>query len=768
MNLHKIITLVVCLFGSGLVHAKPPAPPSNLRVKALGVNSFLLEWKDNSTDEAGWEIRVALGANSGPKRFLMFPVPGATSYVVLTNDLSGKALNFQLAAYKGASGAEEISKPTSVVTVTALATATFGKPANLTAKALDDGRIRLIWKDFSTTEQGYQIQYRKGSGKWKDFGNTNPDLTFRLTGSGFLPGTIYSFRVRAFKQTPAIYTKFSNVAKTTTQAFRAPSSLVATAAGDAAISLKWKDRSSIESGYEIESKSGNGAFTKLGDVAANVSSTVPITGFSFNTDHQFRIRAFRVVGALREYTAYSNLALTKTPSLAAPTELAGTAVSNNSVKLTWKHSSAREFGFQIQYRLAGSTDYQIAGTVAANVNEYTVTGLTPGKTYDFQTRAYDFSSYSAFSSVVPVTTRGATLEGDADPPIFWNTSFVHQVGVTNPANLQSLEVTGLPAGLTYEASNRTISGTTTEEGVKLVTLKAAFNDGTNQDATLTLRIVRQQAPPVVAAAFNTVDLSVGGASSVPTSGKFSDPDTADARRIETTLGNFDVILYPSATPVTVANFITYADAGRYNGMFFHRSISDFIVQGGGYRHDGADFLGVTKSPAIQNEPGISNLVGTVAMAKLPGNPNSATSEFFVNVNDNSANLDEQNSGFTVFGRVAGSGLTLLNQINDLPVEKYTVSVDGSSTLLEDVPMNDTAAPAVMDPSKLVKVTAVTAVPILRYEVLSGNEAVATAVVNGTDVNISGVGAGSTTITVKAFDLDGGMVSQTIPVNVTMP
>jgi cyclophilin family peptidyl-prolyl cis-trans isomerase len=177
---------------------------------------------------------------------------------------------------------------------------------------------------------------------------------------------------------------------------------------------------------------------------------------------------------------------------------------------------------------------------------------------------------------------------------------------------------------------------------------------------------------------------------------------------------------------------------------------------------------VTKSPAIQNEPGISNLVGTVAMAKLPGDPNSATSEFFVNVNDNSANLDEQNSGFTVFGRVAGNGITLLNQINDLPVEDYTVSVDGSSKLLEDVPMNDTAAPAVMDPAKLVKVTAVTAVPILRYEVVSGNEAVATAVVNGTEINISGVGPGSTTVTVKAFDLDGGMVSQTIPVNVTAP
>lgn len=768
MNLPTIFFAIFCLIGSGLASAKAPAPPSNLKVKALGVNSFLLEWKDNSTDETGWEIRVSLGATSTPKRFLMLPVPGATSYVVLTNDLRGKTLAFQLAAYKGASGAEEISAPTSVVTATALATATFGNPAKLTAKALDDGRIRLVWKDNSTTEQGYQIQYKKGSGKWQSFGNTNPDLTFRLTGSGFQPSTGYSFRVRAFKQSPAIYTKFSNVAKATTQAFRAPSSLVATVEGDAAISLKWKDRSAIESGYEIETKSGTGAFAKLGEVPANVSSTSPITGFSFDTDHQFRIRAFRLVGTAREYTAYSNLAPAKTPLLAAPTELAGTPVSNTSIKLTWKHTSEREFGFQVQYRATGSTEFTIAGTVAANVNEYTVAGLVPGKTYEFQARAYDFSSYSAFSALATASTTGASLEGDADPPIFWNTSFVHQIGVTNPANLQSLEVTGLPAGLTYQESSRTISGTTTEEGVKLVTLKAAFTDGSNQDATLTLRIIRQQAPPAVAAAFDPVNLLAGGVSSVATSGKFTDPDTADARRIETTMGSFDIILYPAATPLTVANFLSYADAGRYSGMFFHRSVSDFIVQGGGYRHDGSGFLGVTKSAAVQNEPGISNLVGTVAMAKLPGDPNSATSEFFVNVNDNSANLDEQNSGFTVFGRVAGNGMVLLNQINDLPVADYTLSVDGSSRLLEDVPMNDSAAPAAMDPGKLVKVISVSGIPLLRYEVVSGNEAVATAVVNGAHVDITGTGPGSTTITVKAFDLDGAMVSQTIPVNVTVP
>jgi cyclophilin family peptidyl-prolyl cis-trans isomerase len=270
-------------------------------------------------------------------------------------------------------------------------------------------------------------------------------------------------------------------------------------------------------------------------------------------------------------------------------------------------------------------------------------------------------------------------------------------------------------------------------------------------------------------------VAAGNTSPVSITGKFADPDTGEARRVTTTLGSFDIILYPLATPGTVNNFLRYADDGLYNSTFFHRSIDDFIVQGGGYSHNGTSFSKVVAFPAIQNEPGISNVAGTVAMAKIGGQPNSATSEFFVNLNDlnahdpnnpNGANLDEQNEGFSVFGRIAGTGMNVVNQINALPSQDYTVTVDGSSRRLDDVPMNVAPpVPAVMDPTKLVKVTSVAPVPILRYEVTSGDPAIATAVVNGTNVDITGVATGTTTITVKAIDLDGQMVSQTIPLTV---
>lgn len=768
MNFLK--TLAILFASTGFAAAKAPKPPSNFTVKPLGVNSFLLEWQDNSKNEKGWDIRVSLGDTSSPKHFLFLPNPNLTSYVVLTQNLSGKTLSFQLAAYNGNTGSEKISKPTKAVSVTALEGATFGNPLDLTAKPMDDGRIRIAWKDKSTTEEGYQIEYRKGSDKWAVFATINPGVNFSIPASGFEPDTSYSFRVRAFKQFPAIFTKYSNVATAKTLPFRAPGDLTAMAEADGAISLKWKDRSSREDGYEIETKTGTAAFSKLGEVGPNVVSTNAITGFSFNTDVQVRVRGFRTVSSARVYTDYSNVVTVKTTNLAAPEGFAAQVLDDTSVKLTWKDASARETGYQVEYRETGAANYNDPVSLAANAKEHTLTGLSPHKSYDVRVRSYQgfppfFGSYSAYTPVVVATTKDG-FTGDLNPPIFWNTSFLHTISVSRTSELSSLTVTGsLPSGIVFNSTNRTISGTTTFDGYKTVSLKAVFKDGWTTTRPFTLRVIRQPSAPLAGTAFGPVQVAVGSTSSASLTGKFSDPDTAEARRLVTTKGNVDIILYPSATPITVDNFLDYADGGRYAGTFFHRSPDNFVVQGGGYSHNGSAFSKVQTFAAIKNEPGISNVAGTVAMAKIGGQPDSATSEFFVSIGDNSANLDAQNEGFTVFGRVAGAGMTVMNAINDLPRKNYTVTVGTTSTTLEDVPMDAATAPASMDPSKLVKITSVSTPPILSYEATSVDSGIATAVVNGNNVDITGVATGSTTIHVKATDLDGQSVTQDIAVTV---
>jgi len=126
-------------------------------------------------------------------------------------------------------------------------------------------------------------------------------------------------------------------------------------------------------------------------------------------------------------------------------------------------------------------------------------------------------------------------------------------------------------------------------------------------------------------------------------------------RVVRFLGNggeeFDIELFGAEAPLTVRNFLNYVESGRYNASMIHRSVPGFVIQGGGFFLNGDTIEPVKTDAAMPNEFGISNLRGTVAMAKLGENPNSATSQWFINLKDNTADLDSENGGYTVFGRV---------------------------------------------------------------------------------------------------------------------
>ena len=153
----------------------------------------------------------------------------------------------------------------------------------------------------------------------------------------------------------------------------------------------------------------------------------------------------------------------------------------------------------------------------------------------------------------------------------------------------------------------------------------------------------------------------------------------------TNMGQFCIELFETQTPLTTANFLSYIDSDAYKNGIFHRSVPKFVIQGGEFKivdnADGEKLASVNTFPPITNEFKISNTRGTVAMAKLPGDPNSATSQWFVNLADNSLNLDNQNGGFTVFGRVIFDGMSVIDAIGKLPI----VNLGGSLT---DAPLKD--------------------------------------------------------------------------------
>jgi len=133
--------------------------------------------------------------------------------------------------------------------------------------------------------------------------------------------------------------------------------------------------------------------------------------------------------------------------------------------------------------------------------------------------------------------------------------------------------------------------------------------------------------------------------------------------INTNFGEIPVLLFDDAAPNTVANFLSYVESGEYTDAIFHRAIVGFVLQSGGFRSTptGAFLLEeVVEQDPIANEFGISNTRGTLAMAKLGGDPDSATSQWFINLDDNSSNLDNQNGGFTVFGEV--EDFTVIDEI----------------------------------------------------------------------------------------------------------
>jgi cyclophilin family peptidyl-prolyl cis-trans isomerase len=150
-------------------------------------------------------------------------------------------------------------------------------------------------------------------------------------------------------------------------------------------------------------------------------------------------------------------------------------------------------------------------------------------------------------------------------------------------------------------------------------------------------------------------------------------------RLETSMGNIDIELFPDRAPKTVENFLSLVDDGFYDGLVFHRVVAGFVIQAGGYDHR----LTYRSPPGtVVNESAnrVKNARYTVAMARL-NDPDSADTQFFINVKDNT-HLDWQpgQPGYTVFGRVvAGTEVVTAIELVDTGIEAGMAGVP-----LEDV------------------------------------------------------------------------------------
>ena len=359
---------------------------------------------------------------------------------------------------------------------------------------------------------------------------------------------------------------------------------------------------------------------------------------------------------------------------------------------------------------------------------------------------------------------------------------VSLTGTTTPNALVRLVQTG--AQVRADATGAfTFSGVPLTSGENNFTARATNSGGR---ATGTVAITREAAP-TVKTTLAPVSLAAAGTTTVDLAGTFDDADITNTRvRFDTSAGPVNVELFDRQAPKTVANFLNYVGDGDYTDSIFHRSAKltggvPFVLQGGGFTFEAGTpptIASVPQDPAVQNEfdAARSNLRGTIAMAKLGGDPNSATNQFFFNLGNNAANLDTQNGGFTVFGKVVGAAdQAVVDQLAAIPTQNQSAAADlppSQQGVFGEIPLTNytgTDFPSDATRSNFAIINGVSVTEqteVLTYSIVSNsNPAAATATITDNRLNIQGVAAGTTTLTVRATDQAGNTVQTTVTVTV---
>lgn len=533
--------------------------------------------------------------------------------------------------------------------------------------------------------------------------------------------------------------------------------------------INWTDRSNDETQWRVNYYIGTSTTPTNAFIVASSTKTQTNNTVSYswpdgvaNTTYRFSIQSYN-----GRYSAFSPLSASFTTS---PFTLTTLAAPCGSINLSWTNIS-NESGYDVF--LKGSTpalDTRIA-ELGANTTLYRVTPplISPARTYQFYIKPYINSTFIGNSSVLFATFNGITsrpgLSGNTGSP------FSHTFAQASDSVVNTRTLVGTPAGLTFNASNGTLSGFYPPVGNYTLFYTVSFASGCSLTQTFYIRSRSSAGSPIIGTIIPPWSAAVGATRNTSLGGAFLDPEAESAYRVNTTAGNMDFILFDTSTPNTVTNFKNYVEAGKYDDVAFHRCFPGVAIQSGSIKGTGTEnnFTRVVADTPTPNEPGISNLRGTLAMTKdSTTDPDSATSEFFINIANNSNAFDSVNGGTTVFGRVASSSLSVVDATVALQRRSYNLIVDESPTATSypDFPLTGTAAlPNAIDQTRLVKINSITPIPTLNYTITGNtNPTVASATIVNQELRLTALTRGITNISVTATDLDGLTHSQSISIN----
>jgi phosphodiesterase/alkaline phosphatase D-like protein len=401
--------------------AGAPAAPSNLVAKAVSYTQVAIGWTDNSDNEEGFNIVMAVDElnsgvppNADQYRWIKTVKPDINEFLVeglkpdITFWFKVQAFNGEgKSLYSNAAGARTPVKPTEAPAA----------PTNLLAKAVSDTQIELGWTDNSDNEDAFNIEIAVGTVepdeyKWID--KVKPDTTYYKVG-GLKPNTQFWFRVNAVNSVDA--SGYTDPATATTKPEpgttpAAPTNLVAKALSHTQIAIGWTDNSDNEDGFNIEMSINDSDYKFFDKVGANVKEYAA-EGLKPKTTYFFRVNAFNSSGT----SGYSNSAKATTQSEPTgipipPAGLEASVKSDSVIALVWKDMSDNEDGFNIE--LSGDdTNYKWIAKNKPNVTEYVVEGLKPDTTYWFRINAFNAKGASAYCTPVNATTQSEGTAPDA-------------------------------------------------------------------------------------------------------------------------------------------------------------------------------------------------------------------------------------------------------------------------------------------------------------------------------------------------------------------